>query len=237
VPESYVEFLEYLVKNRVASYAQLAQDLFVLYAHQRKRGGFFVEFGASDGVSTSNTCMLERAFGWTGILAEPLPAMHEPLAENRRAVIDHRCVYARSGETVEFAEVVGSPQLSGIARHLEDGATRAATSAQRRFEVPTVSLADLLADHGAPRHIDYLSVDTEGSELAILGAFDFTRHDIDVITVEHLGRTASVAPLRALLAPHGYRQVCAAISRWDSWFVHDRLDRCRWADAPAAEPS
>jgi FkbM family methyltransferase len=232
VSERYVEFLEYLVRNRVTSYAQLSQDLFVLYVHQRKKGGFFVEFGASDGVSTSNTCLLERLFDWTGILAEPLPSMHEALARNRRAVIDHRCVFTRSGEQLEFAEVVGSPQLSGITTFLDDGATRAAQSEQRRFRVGTVSLNDLLVEHGAPDHIDYMSIDTEGSELEILRAFDFSRHQIDVLTVEHLSRPESQAQLQELLATHGYLQVCASISRWDSWFLHERVERCQWTDAP-----
>lgn len=237
--ERYVEFLEYLVKNRAASYAQLSQDLFASYVHRRKRGGFFVEFGAADGVATSNTCMLERVLDWRGILAEPLPSWHAALAANRRAAIDHRCVYAHTGATLEFAEVVGSPTLSGLTDHLTDGATRAAASAQRRFAVTTVSLGDLLASHDAPRHIDYLSIDTEGSELAILEAFDFTAYDVDLITVEHLGRPDHQGPLRALLARHGFRPVCESISRWDGWFLHARVDRCRWVDvdAPAAEPA
>jgi FkbM family methyltransferase len=237
VPERYVEFLEYLVRNRPASYAQLSQDLFVSYVHQRKRGGFFVEFGAADGLATSNTCMLERVLGWTGILAEPLPSMHAALARNRGVAIDHRCVYSRTGAELEFAEIADAPTLSGIAHHLEDGTARAATSAQRRFAVTTVSLDDLLAEHRAPRHIDYLSIDTEGSELEILGAFDFSAHDIDVLTVEHLGRDDRKQALCALLAGHGFRPVCEALSRWDRWFLHDRVDRCRWTDAAPAEPA
>jgi FkbM family methyltransferase len=227
VGERYVEFLEFLVRNRQASSAQLSQDLFVLYVHQRKRAGYFVEFGAADGMAMSNTYLLEREFGWTGILAEPLPSMHEALARNRRAVIDHRAVYSRSGEQIEFAEIVGSPQLSGIASLLADGATRATRSEQQRFGVTTVSLDDLLAEHGAPERIDYLSIDTEGSELEILRAFDFEKRQIDIITVERLGDSPDVLEL---LTKHGYRQVCQPISRWDNWFVHERVERCRWSD-------
>lgn len=229
--ERYVDFLEYLVRNRLASLSQLSQDLFVLYAHQRKKSGFFVEFGAGDGVAMSNTCMLERHFEWTGILAEPLPSMHAELAKNRRATIDHRCVFSRSGDRIEFAEIVGSPQLSGIASFLGGGAAPVTAAEQRRFAVETVSLGDLLGQHDAPRHIDYMSIDTEGSELEILRAFDFSAYEIDVLTVEHLDRPDGKQELRDLLASHGYRQVCAAISRWDSWFLHERVDRCRWTDA------
>ena len=46
-------------------------------------------------------------------------------------------------------------------------------------------LLDLLAAHNCPREIDYLSIDTEGSELPILNAFDFSKYDIKIVTVEH----------------------------------------------------
>ena len=76
------------------SFAQLHQDLWVLHETRHKRNGYFVEFGATDGVNLSNTCLLEREFGWRGILAEPNPAWHAALRQNRKADIDLRCVAA-----------------------------------------------------------------------------------------------------------------------------------------------
>ena len=81
-----------------------------------------------------------------------------------------------------------------------------------------MSLADLARTHGAPRDIDYLSIDTEGSELEILASFDFDRHRFRVITCEH-NFTATREPLHALLTAHGYVRTLEAISSVDDWYV------------------
>ena len=62
---------EFVSKDQT-TYSQIKQDLFVLYYYQ-DTPGYFVEFGALDGVDTSNTYLLEKEHGWKGILAEPLP--------------------------------------------------------------------------------------------------------------------------------------------------------------------
>ena len=61
------EIIKYWHKSR----SQLRQDLFVLSQLDFKRNGYFVEFGATNGFNLSNTHLMEKEFGWTGILAEP----------------------------------------------------------------------------------------------------------------------------------------------------------------------
>jgi hypothetical protein len=82
-----------------------------------------------------------------------------------------------------------------------------------------VSLSDLLRQHSAPGHIEYLSVDTEGSELGILQGCDFSTYQFDIITVEH-NFTANREPIAALLRKHGYTRVFSEFSQWDDWYVH-----------------
>ena len=72
------------------SCSQLGQDLFAVSQSQIKRGGFFVEFGASNGLTLSNTYLLEKELQWTGILAEPARCWQQALRENRTADIDSR---------------------------------------------------------------------------------------------------------------------------------------------------
>lgn len=84
-PASLAEILPY-------STAQLRQDVFALGAVGSRRNGYFVEFGATDGISLSNTFMLETMFGWSGVLAEPGRGWHSSLRKNRNCSIDTRCV-------------------------------------------------------------------------------------------------------------------------------------------------
>jgi hypothetical protein len=53
------------------SQSQYKQDIFVLTQLGFKRNGYFAEFGATNGLELSNSYLLERQFGWSGILAEP----------------------------------------------------------------------------------------------------------------------------------------------------------------------
>lgn len=198
------------------STAQLGQDLWVLERTGFKRGGYFVEFGATDGILLSNTLLLENEFGWTGLCAEPNPGMFEHLKHNRRCRVSDACVGARTGESVEF---VLAEEFGGMVKDMAadmHGERRQAYYAdpQHRQTMVTVSLNDLLEQHGAPRDIDYLSIDTEGSEPEILEAFPFDRWRIRLITVEH-NFGPNRERLRRLLEPIGYRRTEA---QWDDWY-------------------
>jgi len=195
------------------------QDLWVLHETGRKRGGFFVEFGAMDGISGSNTLLLEREFGWSGILAEPNPVWHADLGRYRTARIDHRCVFKASGDRVAFA----ATKYGGLATIAEFVASDG--HAQSRVEheilhIDTVSLNDLLADHGAPRTIDYVSIDTEGSELAILEAFDFGRWDVRLFSIEH-NLTTREQDIDRLMHSRGYERRFPGYAVIDSWYRKD----------------
>ena len=92
-PAHYETVISLLNKSK----SQLKQDLFVLNESKNKVGGFFVEFGATDGISLSNTHLLETEFKWSGILAEPARVWHKQLLENRPlANIETLCVWKDS---------------------------------------------------------------------------------------------------------------------------------------------
>lgn len=204
------------------------QDLWVCYELGEKRDGYFVEFGATNGVKNSNTWLLETKLGWKGILAEPNPFWHADLTANRTAEIEKKCVSSRSGDSVTFITTNDTDaELSGIANFADADHFAETRSRGDRIQLETISLDDLLDKYQAPVLIDYLSIDTEGSEFEILSNYSF-RHKFNTISVESNKKNGPL--IEELLLSKGYKRVFENLSQWDSWYIaaglrkDDRLD-------------
>lgn len=199
------------------SKSQIGQDIFVLTELGFKRDGYFVEFGAANGKDLSNTYMLEKELGWTGIVAEPAMVWRDDLVANRSCKISFDCVWTKSDEVLEFNEV-SAPELSTIHAFSDADGHHQTRKEGKKYNVYTVSLIDLLKQFNAPKEIDYLSIDTEGSEFEILSAFDFDAYKIKVITCEH-----NFSPMRDkilnLLLSKGYVRKHPELSQFDDWYV------------------
>ena len=85
--------------------------------------------------------------------------------------------------------------------------------------VDTVSLTDLLNEHNAPAYIDFISIDTEGSEFGILEHFDFSRYQFGLIVVEHNYETEKREKLLSLLSKNQYKRIFPDFSSEDDWYV------------------
>jgi FkbM family methyltransferase len=214
-------FSEFISENRL-SFAQHNQDLLALYLSGMKQNGFFVEFGAMDGLELSNTLLLEKYYGWTGILSEPIPSLFNKIPNNRSAIADPRCVHSQSGLSVDFIQTKfqALSTLKEFSDHDHWASTRADGAVT--IKVETVSLDDLLNQYDAPEVIDYLSIDTEGSEFIILNSFSFTRR-FNLITAEH-NHANHKEPLRNLLQEHGYKLIYPEYSDWEDWYVHEEVE-------------
>ncbi|HEY5236510.1 MAG TPA: FkbM family methyltransferase, partial [Rhabdochlamydiaceae bacterium] len=176
-----------------ASYqSQHGQDRFI---HENffpeKKEGTFVEIGAYDGTTFSNTYFFEKKLGWKGLCIEPNPQAFNRLKNNRDAICVQGCISEKPG-TVKFLQLSGyCEMLSGIQNkydpeHVKRIDTELAShgGAKTEIEVPAFTLNALALKHGIGR-IDYLSIDTEGGEWDILNSIDCTTLDIDVISVEN----------------------------------------------------
>ncbi len=218
-PDHFLSFVARLGIHSDTSKSQLLQDYFALYCNQGTASGFFVEFGACNGVEGSNTLLLERNYSWNGLLAEPGRQWHQDLQINRKCSVDHRCVFSSSGKSIDFVECGQLSTIESFAIQNNDWAKDLRIASSNRYSVPTVTLNDLLDSHNVPSNIGYMSVDTEGSEYECLAGFDFNKYKITCLTVEH-NYQSSRQKVHQLLTANGFVHVMSEISDYDDWFVH-----------------
>lgn len=214
---SLLKVFEYITEFYYRSSSQNYQDLIASYLFRDSTALFFCEIGACDGIHLSNSYLLEKELNWSGIVVEPNPFWHENLNTNRNCAIDFRPVWRSTGESLPFA-FDENPELSTI---FEFEGTDLHGSTRKAIEVvnlESISLTDLLVQKAAPRRINFLSIDTEGSEFEIIKGFDFSRFEIDLLVVEH-NFTSNQLLLKALLEANGFTEILSPISLWDSWFV------------------
>jgi FkbM family methyltransferase len=145
------------------TYSQAGQDLWVL--DKIGRLGYFVDVGAYDGSTISNTLALEEE-GWDGLLVEA-DAGHE-IALKRRKSAYTICAVSDLDTTVLF-------QSGGLTAKIADvGST-----------VVCKTLKTIFAEFRVPPRIDYLSLDIEGYEYQALIGFPWDTHSAKLVTVEH----------------------------------------------------
>ena len=176
--ELFINYYSYILTNRKLSKSQLFQDLFVLYFLKNKKNGTFLEFGATNGFEMSNSFTLEHDFQWQGVLAEPSPQWHIQLKKNRpKSTIITECIYSETGKDLDFFvsdQGVFSTLEEFKNSHISSmpGNTKARNESGYNHKVKTISLNDVFIKYFNGVAIDYMSVDTEGSELMILENFD-----------------------------------------------------------------
>jgi len=187
--------------------------------------GVFCDVGAHDGLSFSNTAFFELELGWTGICMEPHPEVFEQLVGNRRCVCLNEAAYHREGVVPFLVNEGFTEMLSGIAeaydpRHRE----RIALEQQLKggqghlIQVPARRLQSVF-DQLKLTTIDYLSIDTEGSEWQVIQGIDFDRVRIHVIgfEVNYENSDAHQAITRHLSA-NGYYMMARIEA--DAIFIH-----------------
>jgi len=215
--DTELDTLKALISKSKSS--ELHQDVLVSFLSDFRKDLYFVEFGAADGVKGSNTFLLEERFGWKGILAEPAKIWSEDLKLNRpNSNIELDCVWSDSNSELMFNETPDAPGLSTVYEYRNNDLHHNSRKQSKRYKVKTISLNDLLSKYRAPNHINYLSIDTEGTEFKILSALDWDSYSFDVITCEH-----NYSPQREdifkLLTTKGYKRIYESLSQYEDWYV------------------
>jgi len=178
--------------------SQFGQDRHVISTiYNHKRNGFFVEIGAYDGIESSNTHAMEKDYDWKGLCVECNPRFYETLMRTRNCYKSNHAVYNVNGAVLDFYD------SSGYAGLVETNNHQHITN-DPIIKVTTKTLTTLLDEIQAPHFIEFLSLDTEGSEYEILKAHDFDKYKFGYICVEHNRVEKTRKAIRELLESKGY---------------------------------
>ncbi|MBI1417270.1 MAG: FkbM family methyltransferase [Limimaricola sp.] len=168
--------------------SQAGQDVVIDRLLNGKRGGTFVDVGGYDGTTGSNTLFFEIWRGWTGVLVEPMPTQLERARLARRCPCIGAAVADQPGEADFIAVNAGFTQMSGLSDCYDPQLLARVRADPRHDEtiltVKTRTLPDILEDVGL-EHPDFVSLDIEGGELAVLESFPFGRHRVGIWAIEN----------------------------------------------------
>jgi FkbM family methyltransferase len=192
--------------------SQTLQDLFLdRWVFRGLTGGTFIDIGAHDGVTFSNSHFFEAVRNWRGACIEPNPSVFKRLVLNRPQTRALDCCVSDIPGSAEFLKLTGyAEMLSGmagkydpahkerIAKELKQygGSSESITVAARTF-------GDIAAEMGYSE-VTYVSIDTEGGETDILKSIDFSRIRVHALTVES---NSDSAPMLAFMQANGFEMV------------------------------
>jgi FkbM family methyltransferase len=157
------------INSNILFYSQQDEDKYILqYVLKEKiTDGVFLEIGAFDGVTHSNTKTLEDYFGFSGILIEPQPINYAHLIENRPNCECYNCIVSNRDE--QFLEFVGNNSQA----HIKNESDNIRKYRRNLYYINNRKMRDILKQTKY-KYIDIMSIDVEGNELELLKSIDFS---------------------------------------------------------------
>ena len=157
--------------------------------------GFFVEAGANNGYSQSNTYSLEALKGWRGLLIEPVPRLWQICKRNRPGSVSINAAlvsdeYASPIVQLEYANLMtsvsaASSNMAFDEDHIKRGREfdRGSSYCMERVTAPAITLTQIFNEYKVKR-VDFMSLDLEGYEVEALKGLDLARYAPERILVE-----------------------------------------------------
>jgi len=197
------------------AYSQDGEDMILRRLFERQQSGFYVDVGAHHPYRFSNTCYFFRR-GWAGINIDPNPDAIDAFRRDRPSDINVCVGVSDKAGELSF-HFFNEPALNTFDADL--AAERARLPDYRLVEtrsVPVRRLDDLLTEYlPRDRKIDFLSIDVEGMDLAVLRSSDWSRFRPRILLVEAHERTVSAIendPINVFAVAAGYRLIAKTLN-------------------------
>ena len=225
-----IHILNYITINYMKYYSQIQQDkYFIENINNGNINGYFVDIGANDGITFSNTYTLEKYLGWNGLCVELDDDTFYKLINNRNCICVKECVFSESGITKDIEIPLNNeiPEGNSMLIRLKDlplykdGKYCYFNDQFKNIKTVTKitkTLTEIFIENNVPPIIDFMSIDIEGSDLDALKGLDFTLYKIMFLTIEWGGGSREyLNEITSLLEKNGYK--LHRINNWDAEFV------------------
>ena len=199
--------------------SQNLQDLVALDLLGFKRNGIFIEAGACNGIINSNTYLMEKMYTWDGLLIEPIKDYFDELENNRNVLCMNYALSSKVSNSEDFL-LTDSKDLSTLKGYEDNDYHHENRLNFTPTKVKTTTLTNLLEEKSFPNDIDFLSLDTEGSEFEILKTINFSKYKIRIICVEH-NFNINREEIFKFLVDKNYKRIDIPIIDIDDFYIHN----------------
>ena len=180
----------------------------IMILFNSKRNGFFIESGAHDGESLSNSLYFEKKFNWTGLLIEPLTNSFKILStKNRNAYTLNACIAKKKPFVAKFRIVnvfsgrqdqMNPDQVNYINNNVDKNTVTE--------YIPCFSLNTILHAINV-KNVDMFSLDIEGGEWDVIESIDYSKYNINLFCIEWYHLKEKKQKIHDHLLKNGYKFV------------------------------
>jgi len=150
-------------------YSQQEEDKILYEKYLNYKNGFFIELGAMDGITFSNTKFFEDELNWRGILIEPT-RQYDMLIKNRPNCENFNVAISEFEGDIDF---LGYAAIGGLVDSMSDIHKKNwSLDKSTSFKVKSTPLYKIIKDIKIEK-IDLFSIDVEGGEYGVLKTFDW----------------------------------------------------------------
>ena len=166
--------------NGMKFYSQQKEDEFIYanFINQKNTDGKFLEMGAMDGVTYSNTKFFEDELGFSGVLIEPVSKMFKQLVKNRPNCHTFNCAVSTKEGSVEM---IGDGATAGIINTMSDAFRQRWHSNTKKINMTKTRRLGGILHEAEIEYIDFWSLDVEGAEYDVLQTMNW---DIPIYVME-----------------------------------------------------